>query len=124
MATPLADVTALTARLGRALDSEETAMAEAVLKAASAKVRHYGLPWPDPTTAPDVAVETVLDVAERKMRNPEGFRSEMEGGYQYARPASEPAGTELSRSEVRMIRSAAGVSGLFSVPISSVGGDL
>lgn len=123
MATPLADVASLEARLGRALDSEETALAEAALKAASAKVRHYGLPWPDPSTAPDVAVETVLDVAERKVRNPEGFRQEMEGGYQYLRPAGEPAALSLSPAEIRMVRAAAGIRGVFSVPISSFGGE-
>lgn len=123
MTTPLAEVPALEARLGRTLDPDEVDMATAALATASAKVRHYGLPWPDPSTAPDVAVETVLDVAERKVRNPEGFRQEMEGGYQYLRPAGEPAALSLSPAEIRMVRAAAGIRGVFSVPISSFGGE-
>ncbi|MGP3940512.1 hypothetical protein [Streptomyces sp. 6N106] len=124
MATPLATTADVEARLGRALDPDEVPEAEAALKAASAKVRFYGLPWPDPATAPDIAIVTALDVVERKMRNPEGFRSEMEGGYQYARPASDPTGTELKTSEIKMLQAAAGLSGIYSVPIASLGGDL
>lgn len=124
MTTPLAEVPALEARLGRTLDPDEVDMATAALATASAKVRHYGLPWPDPATAPDVAVEVTLDAAERKMRNPEGLRSEMDGSYQLTRPASTPTGVTLTTAEVRMIRAAAGVRGIFSVPVKSLGGEL
>lgn len=124
MATPLADVTALEARLGRTLDAAEIPMAEAALSDASALVRAYGLPWPDPDSAPDSAVAVTIAAAERKMRNPEGFRSEMEGGYQYQLPASTPTGVDLKPSEIRLLQAVSGMSGLTSVPIESLGGPL
>ena len=122
MATPLADVSALEARLGETLTGTERTRAEAALSDASALVRVYGIPWPDPLTAPDVAVSVTLAAAERKVRNPEGFRSEMEGSYQWTRAASTPAGVDLTPGEIRMLSKAAGVSGLYSVPIESIGG--
>ena len=124
MATPLADVSALEARLGETLTGTERARAEAALSDASALVRVYGLPWPDPLTAPDVAVSVTLAAAERKVRNPEGYRSEMEGSYQWTLAAATPAGVELTPGEIRMVRMAAGGGYITSVPIESVGGVL
>lgn len=124
MAVPLADVAALEARLGRELAGAERTTAERALSDASAVVRTFGLPWPDPETAPDIAVSVTLAAAERRVRNPEGYRSEMQGSYQYHRPASAPAGVELTRAEERMISAAAGMGGLFSVPMESPGGVL
>lgn len=123
MATPLADVPELEARLGRSLVDEERTTAEAVLNDASAVVRAYGLPWPDPATAPDIAVTVCLAAAERKMRNPEGIRQEMEGGYQYTL-ASGPSGVELTAAEIRMLQYNIGARGVFSVPVESLGGTL
>ncbi|MFJ9408575.1 hypothetical protein [Streptomyces sp. NPDC101393] len=122
MATPLADVASLEARLGRTLEGPEIPMAEAALDDASAMVRAYGLPWPDPATAPATAISVTLAAAERKLRNPEGYRQEMEGGYQYAFAASMPTGVDLKPSEIRLLQAVAGVSGLFSVQFESFGG--
>lgn len=121
---PLATVDALSMRLGEALTGADETMAEAALTDASALVRHYGLPWPDPATAPTVAVNVTLAAAERRMRNPEGYRSEMLGSYQYQRPASTPTGVALTPEEIRMLQSMAGLSGIHSVPLESLGGVL
>ncbi|WP_338932632.1 hypothetical protein WEB32_29655 [Streptomyces netropsis] len=122
--TPLADLAALEARLGRTLAGEERTQAEAALADASAQVRAHGLPWPNPATAPAIVVSVVLAAAERRTRNPDGFRMEMQGAYQYQLPASLPVGAALSEAEIRLVRSAAGFGGVFSVPMESLGGSL
>lgn len=124
MAEPLATVQELEVRLGEPLTGGQLAMAEAALNDASAVVRAYGLPWPDPSTAPDIARSITLSAAERRMRNPEGYRSEIEGSYQYHRPASAPLGVELTKGEIRMLAAAGGLGGVYSVPIASPGGTL
>jgi len=124
MPEPLATVEELEARLGRTLDPDEVPMAEAAISDASAMVRAYGLPWPDPETAPDVVRSIVLAASERKMRNPEGLRQEMEGGYQYTRSASTPVGVALTPAEIALLQGVAGIGGIYSVPVESLGGTL
>ncbi|QMU72143.1 hypothetical protein [Streptacidiphilus sp. P02-A3a] len=125
MAAPLADVDALATRLGWSLAGPDADVAEAALADASALVRAVaGMPWLDATTAPDIAVSVVLAAAERRVRNPEGYRMEMQGSYQYQLPASAPSGIGLTSDETRMIRAAAGIGGLFQVPVASLGGSL
>ncbi|WP_405944751.1 hypothetical protein [Streptomyces sp. NBC_00932] len=117
MAVPLATIADLVARLGRPLVGEETALAGAALADASALVRHYGLPWPDPATAPDIAVSITLAATERRVRNPEGYRMEMEGSYSYQLPASAPTGVALSDAEIELLRELSGRGGLASVEV-------
>ncbi|MFD9813988.1 hypothetical protein [Streptomyces sp. NPDC059080] len=124
MAAPLASIEQLTARLGYRLDEAERVMAEAALADASALVRAYGLPWPRADTAPAVVVSVVLAVAERRVRNPEGYRAESQGGYQYQLPASAPTGVGLTDAEIRLLRAEAGGGGVYSVPIERLGGTL
>lgn len=124
MNAALATVGELETRLGYPLDGSARDTAEAILKDASAVVRTYGLPWPDPDTAPAVARAVTLSVAERITRNPDGVRSEMAASYQYSLPASAVTGMDLTPGEARMIRAVAGITGLHSVPISSIGGEL
>ncbi|ANZ19948.1 hypothetical protein ACH4YO_19235 [Streptomyces noursei] len=121
---PLADTAALEQRLGRELVGEERAQAEAALADASALVRAYGDAWPDPAKAPAVAVAITLAAAERRVRNPEGYRSELQGAYQYQLSASLPVGVGLTDGEARMLRAAVGASGVFAVPVESLGGAL
>ncbi|MFE9396782.1 hypothetical protein [Streptomyces flavidovirens] len=121
---PLADVAALEARLGRTLTGDERTQAEAALVAASAQVRAYGLPWTDPVKAPAIVVTITLDAAERKTRNPEGYRSENQGAYSYQLPASLPVAAGLTPGEIRQVQRAAGFLGLFAVPMESLGGSL
>lgn len=120
---PLASVESLETRLGRDLAGADLALAEAALEAASARVRHYGLPW-SPANAPEMAVQITLDAAERKVRNPEGYRSEMLSSYQYALPASTPTGAVLTDEEIAILRELSGGGGLYSVPLESLGGSL
>ncbi|WP_030981221.1 hypothetical protein [Streptomyces sp. NRRL S-1813] len=124
MTEPLASVEELTARLGYPLEGEERVMAEAALADVSATVRAYGLPWPTRAMAPAVVIAVVLAVAERRVRNPEGYRAESQGGYQYQLPATAPTGVELTPVEIQLIRSQAGMGGLYSVPIERHGGVL
>lgn len=120
----LATLEELTARLGYVLDDAERLIALTALADASALVRAYGLPWRDPATAPLVAVTVTLAAAERRVRNPEGYRSESQGGYSYQRPASAPTGVALTDAEIRLIRAEAGMNGLYSAPVERHGGTL
>ncbi|WP_275462067.1 hypothetical protein [Streptomyces noursei] len=118
MASPsLATIEELQARLGRPLESDEVPLATAALADASALVRSYGLPWADPAAAPDVAVSITLAAAERRVRNPEGYRMEMEGSYQYQLPASAPTGVALTKSEIALLTQLSGRGGLVSVEV-------
>lgn len=117
VAVPLATTADLEARLGRELVGGEVTIAQAALADASALVRHYGLPWPDPSTAPGIAVSITLAAAERRVRNPEGYRMEMEGSYQYQLPASAPTGVALSQAEMDLLRDLSGRAGLVSVEV-------
>lgn len=114
---PLATIDDLEARLGRSLASDEVPLATAALADASALVRTYGLPWADPATAPDVAVSITLAAAERRVRNPEGYRMEMEGSYQYQLPASAPTGVALTKAEIDLLAQLSGRGGLVSVEV-------
>src|SRR5690606_12642914 len=97
-------------------------MAEQVLADASAVARARGLPWPDPATAPAVVRTVVLNVAERKMRDSAGFRSEIEGSDQYHLPASAVTGLAVTPPEETLIAAAAGLRGIASMPIAGFGG--
>lgn len=67
---------------------------------------------------PDVVKAVVLAVAERRMRNPEGYVSEMAGEYSYRLPEAGSAGMFFRPDELSAIRQAAGRTGLVSVPVS------
>ncbi|RKN09646.1 hypothetical protein [Streptomyces radicis] len=124
MVQPLASLEQLTERLGYRLTDPERVMAAAALADASALVRAYGAPWPNPATAPAVAVSITLAAAERRVRNPEGYRAEGQGGYSYQLPATAPTGVALTDAEIRLLRAEAGTGGLYSVPVERHGGTL
>ncbi|WP_405960609.1 phage Gp19/Gp15/Gp42 family protein [Streptomyces sp. NBC_00024] len=114
---PLASVQDLEKRLKVSLQGNDRTQAEAYLTDASTLVRTYGLPWPDPDKAPDAAFSITLAAAERKVRNPEGYRMEMEGSYQYQLPASLPSGVGLTAEEIKILEDLSGKGGLQSVEI-------
>ncbi|WP_194117753.1 hypothetical protein [Streptomyces hoynatensis] len=117
MVEPLATIPELEARLGYTLTGAELAQAQAALADASALVRYYGAAWADPATAPDLARTITLAAAERRVRNPEGYRAELDGNYQYQLPASAPTGVALSDAEIEQLRDLAGRAGLVSVEV-------
>lgn len=117
MAPPLATIAELEARLGRPVATDELTLATAALADASALVRAYGLPWATPATAPEVAVSITLAAAERRVRNPGGYRMEMEGSYQYQLPASAPIGVALTKAEIALLAQLSGRGGIASVEI-------
>lgn len=123
MEPPLASVEDLEYRLGRVFTVEERPRVEALLDDISAIVRtEAGVDWIDPETGeltdvPAVVRAVVLRVAERVMRNPQGFRSESAGDYSYQRPEA-GIGLELTPAELRLIRRAVGRTGLWNQPLT------
>ncbi len=112
----LATVDELEARMMVTFSAEEQVAASAALDDISALARHYGLPtWGNPAPVPEAVKAVVLAVAERRMRNPEGYVSEMAGEYQYRMPESGAAG--FREDELNVLRQASGRAGLVSVPV-------
>lgn len=119
---PLADVRDLEVRLKRTLDTDpELSQAEAALDEASEIVRaESGKDWvsaDDPTvvTAPRIVKVITLRVAERKLRNPDGFSSESAGDYSYQRNGVSADGAlYITPWELKVLRRAAGKSGLWN----------
>ena len=123
---PLADVRDLEFRLRRSFDTDdETAPAEAALDEASEIVRaESGNDWVSPDdpaliTAPRIVKTIVLRMAERKLRNPDGFSSESAGDYSYQRNGVGADGSlYLTAWERKVLLRAAGKSGLWNQPLT------
>lgn len=83
-----------------------------------------GLTWVDPADpaeciAPDIVRMIVLRVAGRAFRNPEGFSSESAGDYSYQRNGiGADGGLFLTQDEIKLIRKAAGKTGLWTQPLT------
>ncbi len=119
--TALATVDDLAKRMAVVFSDVENAAAFAALEDASALARLYGLPvWGSSPErpAPEAVRAVVLAVAERRLRNPEGFVSEMAGEYSYRLPEAASAGVSFRPDELTTIRQAAGRTGLVSVPVA------
>lgn len=116
----LATVEDLSARMAVTFSEMEEVAARLCLDDISALARLYGLPlWGDATHAvPDVVKAVVLAVAERRMRNPEGYVSEMAGEYSYRLPEAGSAGMFFRADELTTIRQASGRTGIISVPVT------
>lgn len=116
----LATVEDLEARMGAEFSEPESLAAGAALDDVSALARLYGLPmWGmNGNHVPDVVKGVVLAVAERRMRNPEGYVSEMAGEYSYRLPEAGSAGLFFRPDELMTIRQASGRTGLVSIPIN------
>lgn len=85
MATPLATVEMLAARLGRSLEDNtpDRARAEAALEDVSARARSVAdQSWTDPEKVPDAVVTVVLAAARRIFTNPDRYLSNMAGTFQ------------------------------------------
>lgn len=117
----LAEVQDLEYRIGREFGVHELSRVEAVLDDASALVRdEAGRTWVDDitgnlTSVPASIRAVVLRVAERVMRNPQGFKSESGGDYSYQR-ADGAVGVYLTDQERQIIRRAIRRPGLWTQP--------
>jgi hypothetical protein len=87
------------------LTAEEIALAEAMLLEASAWVRHHGgMAWPTIAEAPGVAVAITAAAASRGFMNPAGYDMERSDMSTFNRRADYAAGTELTKSEIAMLK--------------------
>jgi len=102
---PLATIDRLAARVGEEIvTTEELALAEGVLREASTWVRHYGRPWEDVTKVPAAAVDIVVAAAARGYLNPSGFQMERGDSQTFNRLEDFAKGTELTRSEIEVLK--------------------
>lgn len=116
----LADVQDLEYRVGREFGVQELGRVEAVLDDASALVRdEAGKTWIDESgnlmPVPASIRAVVLRVAERVIRNPQGFKQESGGDYSYTR-ADGAVGVYLTDQERQIIRRAIRKPGLWTQP--------
>lgn len=109
---PLSTVGEVAARTGEdiSLDSE-VALAEAMIEAASAQVRHYGRPWPLRANAPAIARTIATAAASRGYQNPSGYTDERSDSVTLKRADAYAADVELTPSEIQILREHSGRSG-------------
>ncbi|MFD8142618.1 hypothetical protein [Streptomyces sp. NPDC059708] len=109
----------LYARLGKPVPTEPTelGMGEAALYDALAIAATHGKAewYGKPETLPVGVKAVVLAVAERRVRNPNGYVSETAGEYTYRRPDMSALGLALTKGELALIERAAGSRGLRTV---------
>lgn len=123
----LASADELMRRLSREFDDLELDRAEAILEDVSEFIRfESGKLWlkvdsngvvlePFALDVPGIVRTLTLRVAERAVRNPEGFSSESAGDYSYQRNgATGEGGIYLTERELAMLRRAGGRTGLWT----------
>lgn len=118
---PLGTVARVAARVGEPItDALDVALAEEMLEEASAQVRLYGLPWPDPATAPAIAVTTAVAAAARGYQNPSGLKMERGDAVTLDVDIDYRKGAALTAGEIKMIQMAANVRGrVTSIPLTN-----
>lgn len=118
---PLATVEQVAARSAEEIVStDEIALAEAMLAEASAWVRHHGgQAWPTMAQAPEVAVAITAAAASRGYMNPAGYDMERSDMSTFNRIPEYAAGTQLSRSEIAMLKPFNRRKGIISVGLSN-----
>lgn len=85
--------------------TDELALADAMLAEASAWVRHHGgQAWPTMAEAPEVAVAITAAAASRGYMNPSAFSMERSDMSTFNRNPEFAAGTQLTRSEIQMLK--------------------
>jgi hypothetical protein len=100
--------------------AEEIALADAMLAEASAWVRHYGgRPWPTMAEAPEVAVAITAAAASRGYMNPAAFAMERSDMSTFNRNPEYAAGTQLTKSEIAMLKPFSRKGGVISVGLTS-----
>lgn len=109
MNEPLATVQQIAGRIGEPITSDtDIALANEVLEEASFWVRHYGLSWPNPETAPPVAVRITVAAAARGFQNPGGLETERAEIVTLGRFKEYGMGCELTPAEIDALQSVAG----------------
>lgn len=102
----LATVEQVSARSAEAIETEEEiSLAKAMLDEASAWVRHHGgQAWPTAASAPAVAIAITAAAASRGYMNPSGYDMERGDMSTFNRGSEFAAGTQLTRSEIAMLK--------------------
>lgn len=116
----LATLPELEARMGKTFATPtEQAQATAALADASDLARAFGNPmWgAEGAAVPAIVRVVVLAVAERRMRNPDGYVSEQAAEYMYRRETSAAAGLAFTPIEERLLLKALGWGVLVCVPV-------
>jgi hypothetical protein len=121
MAEPLGTVAEVAARVGESItEAEDIALANWMLKEASAYVRLYGLPWENPEAAPDIARTIAVAAAARGYQNPSGTKLERGDAVSIDVDIDYRKGATLTAGEIAMLRMAASKSGkVTSVPLTN-----
>jgi hypothetical protein len=117
----LATIDQLAARSTETIETEdELALADQMLFEASAWVRHHsGQAWPTMAQAPQVAVAITAAAASRGYMNPAGFDSERSDMSTFNRIPEYAAGTQLTKSEIQMLKPFNRKGGLVSVGLTN-----
>ena len=117
----LATVEHVRARTAESIETaEELALADAMLLEASAWVRHHGgMAWPTMDVAPELAVAITAAAAARGYLNPGGFDMERSDMSTFDRHPEYAAGTQLSKSEIAMLKPFNRRGGVVSVGLSN-----
>lgn len=102
------------------LTDDELALADQMLFEASAWVRHHGgQAWPLMSNAPQVAVAITAAAAARGYMNPAGYDMERSDMSTFNRIPEYAAGTQLTKSEIAMLRPFSRRGGVISVGLTS-----
>lgn len=117
----LATVEQVSARCAEEIiTADELALADAMLLEASAWVRHHGgQAWPTIAQAPEVAVAITAAAASRGFMNPAGYDSERSDMSTFNRIPEYAAGTQLTKSEIAMLKPFSRRGGVVSVGLSN-----
>lgn len=117
----LATVDQVSARSAEEIVTEdELALADQMLFEASAWVRHHGgQAWPTMELAPQVAVAITAAAAARGYMNPAGFDMERSDMSTFNRHPEYAAGTQLTKSEIAMLRPFSRKGGVISVGLTN-----
>lgn len=120
IAEPLSSVEEVAAKSGEEIvDSQDIALAEAMIEAASAQVRLYGQAWPSRAASPHIAQVITTAAAARGFLNPSGFSMERSDSVTIQRADMYAADTELTPHEKAMLRQASsGTATVSSIPIT------
>lgn len=109
-----ADLDALRARLPGGIEGDDEPRAQAALDDASTLIRaETGMDWE--SDVPEIVVTVTLWAALRAFSNPEGLTQEQLVSYSYSK-ANPSTDVYLTTKERRLVRRAAGVSGLWAQP--------